>query len=498
MWSRPSSWPWPATGRRWRWNARSRTSPSAWRPESWLTGPGECSWTDTGWRKRMPSGSSRRPPWTGASRWGRWPGGWWTGRWRPRPVHLEIASPPVVHVALAQQVWDTRVEDERREHPGLRTLYPEGGSHFSEGGGMSRFTRIRGAIAMTAMLLIGAACAGDDGGGGEAATCPPEDEFGCVEIASGEPLRIGSILTISGDTASLGLDSQHGIEMALDFRDGTFDATPAQIAGHDVEFQHEDGLCTAEGGTAAARKLASDPTIAAVIGTSCSSSALGAADAILSDEGIILHSPSNTSPALTDPATRQPFYFRTAHNDNIQGAAVAQFAAEELNAQTAATIHDGSPYADGLQQVFCDVFASQHNGECVTQEAIQVGDTDFGPLLTDIAADSPDVLFYPIFLPEGGLITQQAREIPGLSNTALAGADGLFTPDLIDSAGEENANGMFLSAPSLEFSGEFYESEFLPAYEEQFGEQPTAAFHAHSFDAANMVFDAIEEVAIEG
>jgi branched-chain amino acid transport system substrate-binding protein len=365
---------------------------------------------------------------------------------------------------------------------------------------MSRFTRIRGAIAMTAVLLIGAACAGDDGGGGdgEAATCPPEDEFGCVEIASGEPLRIGSILTISGDTASLGLDSQHGMEMALDYRDGTFDATPAQIAGHDVEFQHEDGLCTAEGGTAAARKLASDPTIAAVIGTSCSSSALGAADKILSDQGIVLISPSNTSPALTDPATHQPFYARTAHNDNIQGAAVAQFAAEELNAQTAATIHDGSPYADGLQQVFCDVFASQHNGECTTQEAIQVGDTDFGPLLTDIAADSPDILFYPIFLPEGGLITQQAREIPGLSNTALAGADGLFTPDLIDSAGEENANGMFLSAPSLEFSGEFYENEFLPAYEEQFGEQPTAAFHAHSFDAANMVFDAIEEVAIEG
>src|ERR671919_2546197 len=357
-----------------------------------------------------------------------------------------------------------------------------------------RFLAVLGAVS-----LVAAACAEDDtGGGAGAAQECPDTEFGCVEVGAGDPIRIGSILSISGDTASLGLDSQHGIELALDSRDGTFDTTPGQVAGHDVEFQHEDGGCSAEGGTAAGRKLASDPTIAAVIGTSCSSSALGAADQILSDAGIILHSPSNTSPALTDPATHQPFYARTAHNDNIQGAAVAQFAAEELNAQTAATIHDGSPYADGLQQVFCDVFASQHNGECVTQEAIQVGDTDFGPLLTDIAADSPDVLFYPIFLPEGGLITQQAREIPGLSNTALAGADGLFTPDLIDSAGEENANGMFLSAPSLEFSGEFYESEFLPAYEEQFGEQPTAAFHAHSFDAANMVFDAIEEVAIEG
>jgi branched-chain amino acid transport system substrate-binding protein len=352
---------------------------------------------------------------------------------------------------------------------------------------------------VSAFALLAAACAEDDGDGagdGAATECP-DTEFGCVEVGADDAIRIGSILTISGDTASLGLDSQHGMELALDYRDGTFDGTPGQVAGHDIEFQHEDGGCTAEGGTSAATLLASDPTITAVIGTSCSSEALGAADQILSDEGFVLISPSNTSPALTDPATRQPFYFRTAHNDGIQGAAVAQFAAEELGASTAATIHDGSPYADGLQQVFCDVFTEQYGGECTSQEAIQVGDTDFAPLLTSIAADSPEVLFYPIFLPEGGLITAQARENPDYDDVALAGADGLLTPDFVDSAGADNAEGVFLSGPSLEFSGDFYSDEFLPAYEEQFGEEPTAAFHAHSYDAANMVFDAIEAVAIE-
>ena len=351
---------------------------------------------------------------------------------------------------------------------------------------------------VSAFALLAAACA-EDGDGGptdEVAECP-DTEIGCIEVGADEAIRIGSILTISGDTASLGLDSQHGIDLALDFRDETFDGTPGQVAGHDVEFQHEDGGCTAEGGTAAGTLLASDPTIAAVIGTSCSSSALGAADQILNDEGIVLISPSNTSPALTDPATRQPFYYRTAHNDSIQGAAAAQFAAEELGATTAATIHDGSPYADGLQQVFCDVFTEQYGGECTTQEAIQVGDTDFAPLLTSIAADSPEALFFPIFLPEGGLITAQARENPDYDDVALIGADGLLTPDFIDSAGADNAEGVYMSGPSLEFAGDFYSDEFLPAYEEQYGEEPTAAFHAHAFDAANMVFDAIEEAAVE-
>ena len=357
--------------------------------------------------------------------------------------------------------------------------------------------RLRSLIVVSAVALLAAACAEDDGGTTGAAADCPDTEFGCVEIGADEAIRIGSILSISGDTAALGLDSTVGIELALDYRDGTFDGTPGQVAGHDVEFQHEDGGCNAEGGTAAATLLASDPTIAAVIGTTCSSEALGAADAILSDEGIILHSPSNTSPALTDPATRQPFYYRTAHNDKIQGAAAAQFAAEELGATTAATIHDGSPYADGLQQVFCDVFTEQYGGECTTQEAIQVGDTDFAPLLTSIAADAPEALFFPIFLPEGGLITAQARENPDYDDVALIGADGLLTPDFIDSAGADNAEGVYMSGPSLEFAGDFYSDEFLPAYEEQYGEEPTAAFHAHAFDATNMLFDAIEAAAVE-
>ena len=73
----------------------------------------------------------------------------------------------------------------------------------------------------------------------------------------------------------------------------------------------------------------------AVIGTSCSSAALGVADTILSEKGILLFSPSNTNPALTSEEAHQPFYARTAHNDRIQGAIVAEFALNELGAHQA-------------------------------------------------------------------------------------------------------------------------------------------------------------------
>jgi branched-chain amino acid transport system substrate-binding protein len=348
-----------------------------------------------------------------------------------------------------------------------------------------------------ALSLVMAACAGDEPAkkGKQPADGDPcaADEFGCVEIAEGDPIQIGTLLVISGENASLGQDSQNGAVLAMDFRD-----TPGEIAGHPVEFNHQDDGCSAEGGQAGATALAAEPQIVAVIGTSCSSAALGVADTILSDAGIVLISPSNTGPALTDPATHQPFYLRTAHNDKLQGAAVANFAFNEAGWQTASTIHDGSPYADGLQQVFSDTFSSL-GGTIARQEAVQVGDTDFKPLLTDLAADQLDGLYFPIFVAEGGLITAQARTVPGLADTELAGSDGMFTPDWIEAAGADNAEGVYISGPDLTALADpdFYENEFLPAYQEKFGEEPQSVFHAHSFDAMNLIADAIETVAIQ-
>ncbi len=370
-----------------------------------------------------------------------------------------------------------------------------------------KFRRSAWVVLVSAFALVAAAC-GEDGTPTPGAT-PGEDgedpravceadEFGCVEIAEGDPINIGTLLVISGANASLGQDSQNGAVLGADYLDGTFEGTNGQIAGHTVAFNHQDDGCSAEGGQAGGQALASDETIVAVIGTSCSSAALGVADTILSQAGIAIISPSNTGPALTEEGTHQPFYLRTAHNDKLQGAAVAEFARTEQNAESAATIHDGSPYADGLQQVFADEFAAA-GGTITLQTAIQVGDTDFTSVLTDVAADSPDVLYFPIFVAEGGLITQQARGTAGLEDTILMGSDGMFTQDWIDAAGADNAEGAFISGPDLTaFTGDvdFYNDEFLPAYEEQFGEEPQSVFHAHSYDAFAMLAAAIEDVAV--
>ena len=173
------------------------------------------------------------------------------------------------------------------------------------------------------LAMVAVACGSDNGGGSGASGTPSAgstdacstDAFGCVTYASGEPIRIGTLLAISGDVATLGQDSLNGVNLAVDYLDQKFDATPGQLLGHDVNIQSEDDLCSKDGGQTGGTKLASDPTILSVIGTSCSSSAYGVADKILSDKGILLISPSNTAAGLTAEGTHQAFYLRTAQND---------------------------------------------------------------------------------------------------------------------------------------------------------------------------------------
>jgi branched-chain amino acid transport system substrate-binding protein len=322
------------------------------------------------------------------------------------------------------------------------------------------------------------------------AACGPsfecEDSLGCVSYAEGEPIRIASALVISGPNTDLGTDSQYGVEIAIDFK--------GEIMGHSIELQAEDDGCNAEGGQTAGQKIVADPTIVAVVGTSCSGAGVPMAE-VISEAGYAMVSPSNTAPSLTDPAQAwKPGYLRTAHNDKVQGRAMAEFALNELGVTTAAAIHDGDPYTEGLARVFADSF-EELGGTITTFTAVNKGDTDMKPVLNAIAVDAPEFLYYPVFTAEGGFLTKQAKEVAGLENTILSAADGMISSAAIEAVGDAG-EGMYFSGPDLSFSGDVYD-RFISTYVEKYGAEPISVFHAHAFDAANMIFACIEEVGVD-
>jgi branched-chain amino acid transport system substrate-binding protein len=316
-----------------------------------------------------------------------------------------------------------------------------------------------------------------------------EDPIGVVKIKPGQPIHIAYWFVIAGPDASLGIDTKRGVEIAIDDKGG-------KLLGHPIKLTGQDTGCNAEGGQAAATKLASDPTIVAAIGSNCSSEARPGAP-ILWKAGIPTVSPSNTAPYLTDPKRGPEYdgYLRTAHNDKVQGAVAAEFAIKKLGVKRAATIHDGSVYAEQLQAVFAETF-KKLGGTITAQEAVSPTDTDMRPVLTRIATGSPEFIYYPIFIAAGGHITRQAKEIAGLEKVYLMSADGTFSPDFYKAAGEA-AIGMFHSSPDFSAFAEGYK-DFLAKHQKKYGEKPIAPFHAHAYDAAMMIFAAIEKVAKKG
>jgi branched-chain amino acid transport system substrate-binding protein len=363
---------------------------------------------------------------------------------------------------------------------------------------MKRTFALLSVLLMTAVLLAACAPAATEAPAPTAAgpepTMPPEpamfectDAIGCVDVAPGDPIHIAYALTVSGATATLGEDSRGAIEIAIEDVGG-------ELLGHPISLTGEDTLCSAEGGQAAGTKLAADPTIIAIVGTNCSSEAR-AAMPLISQAGMVMMSPSNTNPDLTNPdhPDHWPGYFRTAHNDIFQGAVAAEFAHDVLGLTTAATIHDGSPYAESLQQVFADNFTAL-GGTITAQEAVNVGDTDMTGVLTSIAAGSPQILYFPIFEPEGGFVADQAKGTPGLEDTILMGADGLLADTFPENAGAA-AVGMYLSGPYVSSDNPDYVA-LLDKWQAKFGGPPPSGFHAMAYDATNIFFQAIEAVAV--
>jgi branched-chain amino acid transport system substrate-binding protein len=318
-----------------------------------------------------------------------------------------------------------------------------------------------------------------------------DGSLGVVTVEAGAEIQVRSLNAISGDVAFLGLPNQRGVEQAI----GDY----GPIQGFDVSMGTGlDDLCSADGGQAAAQTIVADEQVIGVIGTSCSGAATAAAP-LISEAGMVMISPSNTSPALTSDQQGNAGdnynvgYYRTAHNDLFQGAAMAEFVFNELGLTTAAAIHDGDPYTQGLAAAFTNSFEAL-GGTVTGFTAVAKEDTDMVPVLTEIAAGSPQALFFPIFQPAGDFVADQAPGVSGLENTQLIAADGLLVDGFLEL---EQSEGMFFSGPDTRFGQNKNQStgmnaeDFLAAYEANNGEAPSAPFWGHSYDATALLLDAI-------
>ena len=329
-----------------------------------------------------------------------------------------------------------------------------------------------------------------------AGACVPADfessALGTVVVGGGEEIQIRALgaLTRAGE---LGVPSQRGAALAI--------ADYGPIKGHSVSMGAGlDSLCSTQGGAAAAETVIGDGRVVGVVGTACS---VAAASPILSEAGLVMVAPSTTSPSLTSDlrgnagSNYHPGYHRVASNDLYQAEAVADFVYNELGLRSMAAIHDGDPYSSGLTAAFTAAF--EQLGGSVAVAMVNKGDTDMLPVLTEVAAGSPEGLFLPIFPEEAGPILRQSSQVDGLEGLTRIGGGGLLVSDFLALPESE---GSYFAGPELDFGGNVNEAtgrsgdELTAAYQERYGESSTSAYLAHAYDATTILLRAIEEAAI--
>ncbi len=353
-------------------------------------------------------------------------------------------------------------------------------------------------LSLLLMLLLSGACVPPAASDAAAQTFDPRQylvgPLGTVVVGPGEDIQIRSAAVLTG-VGDLGSSVQRAVAIAV--------ADYGPIKGHNVNLGAGlDSLCTPEGGAAAADTVTGDRRVVGVIGTSCSAAAV-AASPILSEAGLVMVSPSNTAPALTSDlrgntgSDYHPGYFRTSNNDLHEAEAVAAFAYDDLGLRSMAVIHDGDPYTSGLAGAFATAFA-EHGGS-VAVATVSKGDTEMVPVLTELAAGSPDGLFLPLFPAEGAHVLQQIGQVAGLGEVTVIGGAALLDFSVLNLPASE---GIYLSAPELHFEHNVNQTtgksglDLHAAYEEIYNESPTSAYLAHAYDAATILLHAIEEVAV--
>lgn len=317
-----------------------------------------------------------------------------------------------------------------------------------------------------------------------------KDRIGCVNLAPGEPVKFGVLQALSGKVAALGYDQVRGIDLAIDKRHG-------KVLDHPVALQTEDTGCTAEGGANAALKILADPQTVAILGTTCSGSAANASKAA-SDAGLTMISGNNSAPFLTAIAGKrapnwQAGYFRTAPNEENSGKTAAVYAYRELGVRKAATIDDGDIYTRGLTEGFREAFEKQ-GGKVVLTASVNKGDKEMHPVLTAVRNSEAQILFFPLFQPEGNDVLLQAKRTPGFESVVLMSDGALIESTFINAVGEEG-KGMYFVGP--EYPSGPKVAVLAGEYLSKYGSQPSTSYYLSAYDAANLLMDTIERIAVQ-
>jgi len=286
-------------------------------------------------------------------------------------------------------------------------------------------------------------------------------------------IKVGLMLPYSGTYAALGTAIENGFRLYVTEQGG-------KIGGREIEYFKVDDESDPSKATDNTNKLVKRDNVDVLVGTVHSGVAMAMAK-VAKDNGTLLIIPNAGAVAVTGPMCAQNI-FRSSFSNWQPGYAMGDVAAKR-GFKKAVTIT--WKYAAGDESVggFKEAF-EKGGGQVVKELSVPFPNVEFQPLLTEIAATRPDVV-YTFFAGGGAVKFVKDYAAAGLKKTIPLYGAGFITDGTLEAQGAD-ADGLLTTLHYGDGLDNAKDKSFRAAYDKTYKMQPDV-YAVQGYDAAQML-----------
>jgi branched-chain amino acid transport system substrate-binding protein len=298
--------------------------------------------------------------------------------------------------------------------------------------------------------------------------------------ALAEDIKMGVSLGFTGPLESMSPAMAQGAEMAMK----EVSASGKLLGGTTVTPVRGDSTCIdAAAATATVERLITSEGVKGIVGGMCSGETIASLTNVAIPNGVVMISPSATSPALST-IDDKGFFFRTSPSDARQGEVMADSVLEK-GIKSVAVTYTNNDYGKGLADSFATAYKAK-GGTVTMVAAHDDGKADYSAEVAALAAAGGDALVVAGYADQGGSGVIQGALDTGAFETFVL-PDGMVNEKLAEKFGTQ-LDTSFGQNPSAEGEGH---DKFV-ALAKEAGFDGTSAYSGESYDAAALIMLAME------
>jgi branched-chain amino acid transport system substrate-binding protein len=309
-------------------------------------------------------------------------------------------------------------------------------------------------------------------------------------FAADEPLRVGSVLSVTGPAAFLGEDMKAGLQLAVDEINAA-----GGIGGRNIAWTFYDAESQTQKAISATRRLISQDKVELIV-SGGNMSGIALAMAPMAESAGIPFISSEGALAIVTPVAERKWVFKSTVDDEDVLERIADYLAKK-NIKKVALIADTSGFGQGAVTQMKKV-GPRHNLE-VSYESFDPADTDMMPQLTRIRDSGAEAIICWTVTPAGVVFLKQAQLL-GLDGRTLIHSYGFVSSHYMTLAGDA-AKSVLLASLKFPVGDQLPDSDPLKAgilrlfksYQARFN-RAASLYAAESYDAAMLAKEALGKV----